>query len=446
VPLLKCKAAMDIDLVSEARKSAKKAYSIITAKGYTAFGVGRAIEEIVYCILTDQKRTLPVSVRVPEKNCCLSLPCIVGFRGVERILTNVTQYFSDWEKKMYGASIRAMQAAVGSEVDDEDTSLASAEPPVFAAAAETPITSLVSSRLHAKPVHVAVVGAGFVGTNTAFALIEGRIASKVTLTDVNTAKCDGEVLDLEDGDGRIEMATPPEAGQADVIVITAGRGQKEGETRLDLVNANAAIMRSVIEGMKPLNPTAKIIVVSNPCDALTFVAQECSGLPPSQVFGSGTVLDTRRLRIEMARQTGVSFQSVHSFVLGEHGDSQFAAASLATIGGVPIGEWGVDVEALLKVSSTKAYNIISKKGYTAFGVAVAVQSIVDAVVHDALQIFPVSVRVPGRRCCLSLPCVVGADGVHSILSDVVEHFSAEEKEKYDASLAAMEAAVAAAGF
>merc|ERR1719498_761421 len=130
--------------------------------------------------------------------------------------------------------------------------------------------------------------------------------ARVTLTDVNEDKCRGEVLDLEDTGGSIEFATPAEAGQADVIVISAGRGQRDGETRLDLVKANSAIMRSVIAGMQPIKKTAKIIVVSNPCDALTYVAQESSGLPISQVFGSGTVLDSRRLRVEVGRALNVN--------------------------------------------------------------------------------------------------------------------------------------------
>merc|ERR1719498_356569 len=130
--------------------------------------------------------------------------------------------------------------------------------------------------------------------------------ARVTLTDVNEDKCRGEVLDLEDTGGQCFYATPAEAGQADVIVVSAGRGQKEGETRLDLVKANSAIMRSVIAGMQPIKKTAKIIVVSNPCDALTYVAQESSGLPISQVFGSGTVLDSRRLRVELGRTLNVN--------------------------------------------------------------------------------------------------------------------------------------------
>merc|ERR1719401_3420824 len=159
--------------------------------------------------------------------------------------------------------------------------------------------------------HIAIVGAGFVGTSAAFALLCAGTSARITITDVNTDKAEGEVLDLEDagigndGNGRVEMATPQEAGQADVIVITAGRGQREGETRLDLIKANSGIIKSVVEGMKPLKSSAKVIVVSNPCDALTYVAQECSGLPVGQVFGSGTILDSRRLCVRIARWVDV---------------------------------------------------------------------------------------------------------------------------------------------
>jgi len=289
--------------------------------------------------------------------------------------------------------------------------------------------------------HVAVVGAGFVGTNTAFAILCQNLAGKVTLTDVNAKKCEGEVLDLEDGGGCVDVATPKQAGQADVIIITAGRGQKEGETRIDLVKANSAIMRSVIEGMKPIKPTAKIIIVSNPCDALTWQAQQCSGLPQAQVFGSGTVLDSERLRVSLSNQLDVHTTSINLFVLGEHGDSQFPATSLGNIGGMPIadveGFADLDIDELAKKSAAKAYEIIGRKGYTAYGVAVATAKIVDCVLNDRQMVLPVAVRVPGQTAVLSLPSVVGIHGVERVL-DVISHLNAKEKEQMESSCKHME--------
>lgn len=296
------------------------------------------------------------------------------------------------------------------------------------------------------PFHVAIVGAGFVGTNTAFMLLAKGISARLTLTDVNEEKCQGEVWDLQDGGGAITVATPQEAGQADIIVITAGRGQKEGETRLDLLKANSAIMRSVIAGMQPIKNSAKVIIVSNPCDVLTYVAQECANLPYAQVFGSGTVLDTLRLRQAISETLEVHVNSINLWVLGEHGDSQFPVTSLANVGGVPLMDCkrmqGVDLTEMAKKTASKAYDIISKKGHTAFGVAQAVERIVDSILNDKKIVMPVSTRVPGRRCCLSLPCVVTINGIDRVLDYVEHYFDKTEKQLYVATIERMESAIA----
>jgi len=294
--------------------------------------------------------------------------------------------------------------------------------------------------------HVAIIGAGWVGASCAFALLSKGTAGRVTLTDMDEQKCQGQVLDLEDGGGKIEVATMEEAGRADVIIITAGRAQKPGETRMDLVKANAGIMREIIEKMKPIKETAKIIVVSNPCDALTFVAQECAGLPPGQVFGSGTVLDSWRLRVALSKKVRVHHSSITLYVLGEHGDSQFPVPSLANIGGVPFMKASlpepIDLEQMSRDSAGKAYDIIAKKGHTAFGVAQAVEIIVDVILNNKKKVLPVSIRVPGRACCLSLPSVVGIHGVERVLDNVVDYFDEKEKERYNNSLVRMEEAIA----
>jgi L-lactate dehydrogenase len=451
VPLLKAKRMHGVDLAREAKQSANKAYSIIQKKGYTAFGIGRAVMEIVDCILKDKQTVLPVSVRVPGQNCCLSLPCVVGFNGIHSILEQVISHFSEAEAMLYAKSIMCVQEALGTAAGmgiGRQISLSVLGGPVQnpqpAECLNYP-QPMPDAGPRLKGMHVAVIGAGFVGTSTAFALLCAAATAHVTLTDVNAEKCLGEVLDLEDGDGRVEMASSQEAGQADIIVITAGRGQREGETRLDLLKANSAIMRSIIAGMQPIKQSAKIIVVSNPCDALTFVAQESAGLPLGQVFGSGTVLDSRRLCTAVAHKIGVSPASVNLLVLGEHGDSQFPAASLATIGGVPLQQCqqmvGIDLADEARRSASKAYSIIKKKGYTSFGVAQAVVRIIRAVVGDEQQVLPVSVRVPNKNCCLSLPCVVGINGVERAFDHVAEHFTPEEKAKYDSSIETMEEVV-----
>mmetsp|Transcript_72727 Transcript_72727/g.168536 ORF Transcript_72727/g.168536 Transcript_72727/m.168536 type:complete len:223 (-) Transcript_72727:33-701(-) len=212
------------------------------------------------------------------------------------------------------------------------------------------------------------------------------------------------------------------------------------------MKANCATIRSAVKSLQPINHTAKIIVVSDPCDVMTYVAQETAGLPLKQVFGSGTVLDTWRLRVLLAERIDVHYSNVDLLVLGEHGNSQFPVPSLANVGGVPLMHakrlQGVDILALAKESSKKNHDIIAKKGHTAFGVAQAVQVLVDCVLNDRMMVLPVSVRVPGKECCTSLPAVVGISGVYRVMDYVVDHFDAEEKQSYARTLLQMEAAIA----
>eukprot|EP00629_Pelagomonadales_sp_RCC1024_P017898 CAMPEP_0119283408 /NCGR_PEP_ID=MMETSP1329-20130426/28438_1 /TAXON_ID=114041 /ORGANISM="Genus nov. species nov., Strain RCC1024" /LENGTH=329 /DNA_ID=CAMNT_0007284079 /DNA_START=127 /DNA_END=1113 /DNA_ORIENTATION=+ len=299
--------------------------------------------------------------------------------------------------------------------------------------------SLVSGSMHAP--HVAIFGAGFVGVNTALSLLQRNIASVVSLTDIDEEKCLGEVLDLEDAGapGAIYKASAEAAGQADVIIITAGRGQLPGETRLELIQGNAKIMASIVASMQPINPEAKIIVVANPCDPLTWQCAQLAGLPDGAVFGSGTVLDSMRLRVELAHHLNVHAHDVHVNVLGEHGDSQFAAYSTGNIGGRPLLEFpgvaDLDLGALEASIARKAYEIIDRKKYTAYGVANATATIVDAVINDRKSILPVSVMAPkvrvDRNCCLAVPSVVGVHGIEKVL-DIYPHLSPEEAKKYDA--------------
>jgi len=375
----------------------------------------------------------------------MSMPAVVGINGIESI-EDIAPYLSAEEKVKWDAGIEHMELAVKvmkGEIDPKSIPQPDAkrEMPKYV----RPPLEVFECGQH--PTHVAIVGAGFVGTTTAFACLLKGTGARVTLTDVNEDKCRGEVLDLEDTGGSVSFATPQEAGQADVIVISAGRGQKDGETRLDLVKANSNIMRAVIKGMQPIKKTAKIIVVSNPCDALTYVAQEASGLPQAQVFGSGTKLDSRRLRVELGQALDVNNEAITLYVLGEHGDGQFVAPSCGNIGGMPLKNWpGMDkinIDEMLKKTSRKAYDIIGAKGYTAFGVATAVEEIVKCVLYDKDMVLPVSVRVPGKNCCMSLPCVVGIVGIQEIM-DVTKCLDEKELALYNKNVENMEAAAAAA--
>uniref|UniRef100_A0A7S3EA12 L-lactate dehydrogenase n=2 Tax=Rhodosorus marinus TaxID=101924 RepID=A0A7S3EA12_9RHOD len=291
---------------------------------------------------------------------------------------------------------------------------------------------------------VAVIGAGGVGAACASNCILLKACSEVLLVDIAEDRCEGEALDLQDAGFvtgvRCKHATYEEAGQADVIVITAGVGQKPGEPRTSLIGRNYAILKSIFKSMEPLNPDAVILVVSNPCDVLTYLAQKLSGLDRNQVFGSGTFLDSQRFRIAVSHKLKVSPSAVNAFVLGEHGDSQFAATSTATIGGVPFSSFPELTPEFLKQAEAdarnRAYEIIAKKGATYHGIGACVATMVDCIFLNERLVFPLSVRDSKANVCVSQPAVLGRSGIEAILPIPM---SDEEKKLYDASCGAMRA-------
>lgn len=278
---------------------------------------------------------------------------------------------------------------------------------------------------------VAVIGCGYVGAASAFALMQSGLFAEMVLLDANEERAEGEAMDIAHG---LSFANPMKiyAGNYDdlsdaaVIVITAGANQKPGETRLDLVHKNAAIMKSVVTEIVKRDCKGILLVVSNPVDILTHVAMEVSGFEERRVIGSGTVLDTARLRFQLGEKLKVDNRSVHAFIIGEHGDSEMAAWSSANISGVPLqtfcdmrGQFDHDentetIEASVKNS---AYEIIRKKHATYFGIAMVVKRICQAIVRDEKSIFPVSHRLHGEYgiedVVLSMPAIVGAYGMES---------------------------------
>ncbi|KAI3646163.1 hypothetical protein MP228_009091 [Amoeboaphelidium protococcarum] len=271
----------------------------------------------------------------------------------------------------------------------------------------------------------AVVGAGSVGAAISYALLLQRAVTELLLVDIDEKKVRGEVLDLSDGGyfshANIRAGTGKEAGQCDVIIITAGAKQREGERRDQLIDRNYKILSSVLSGMKPIKQTAKIIIVANPCDVLTQFAQQiASELPRNQVFGSGTFLDTARLRVEVAQKLSVNPTAVHAYVLGEHGDSQFVSYSSATIAGVPLLDFKEFkdeqyLNELAEKTKNKAYEIINAKGATYFGIGSVCASIVQSIFGDERLVRPLSVYVDEFKCCLSVPVIIGRNGVEQIL-------------------------------
>lgn len=300
---------------------------------------------------------------------------------------------------------------------------------------------------------VAVVGAGAVGTAIAYAAQIRGVCRQLALYDVSAAKVRAEVLDLNHGLQFTPMTQIvggddlEVCGGADVVVITAGAKQKPGQTRLDLAAANVAMCRDLVPRLVDVAPDALILVVTNPVDVVTFAAQQFSGWPARRVFGSGTVLDSSRLRFLIAEHTGVAVQNVHAYIAGEHGDSEVPLWSTASIGGVPVQDWGgtgegpLDAEVRARIHEQvvrSAYEIIAGKGATSLAIGLAVARILEAVLNDEHRVLPVTSRLDGVHglsdVCLSMPSVVGRAGVERVLPTPL---SDQEREQLVASAAAV---------
>ncbi len=276
---------------------------------------------------------------------------------------------------------------------------------------------------------VAVVGSGSVGAAVAYASMIDRVADEIALYDIDGPKARAEVLDLRHGlqfvgGGRITGGDDVQVcAGADLVVLTAGAKQDPGQTRLELAGANVDLVRRSLPPLLDVAPEAIVLLVTNPVDVVTFVAQEISGLPNDRVIGSGTVLDTSRLRNLLADRLGIAVNSVHATVVGEHGDTGIVLWSSAAVGGSPlldvVGPDGGrvtegDLDALLHRVRNAAYEIIVGKGATNLAIGLATARIVGSISRDERTVLPVSVRTEFEgigEVCLSLPSVVGRRGV-----------------------------------
>ena len=294
------------------------------------------------------------------------------------------------------------------------------------------------------PRKAAVIGCGFGGSAPAFTLMQSRLFSELVLLDVNMEKADGEAKDIAHGipfagQMKIYAGTYDDAADAAIIIITAGANQKPGETRLDLVQKNTAIYQSIIPEIVKRDFGGILLIVSNPVDILTYVALKLSGLPEKRVLGSGTVLDTARLKYALGEHLGVDSRSVHSFIIGEHGDSEIAAWSSTNVSGIPLNEFcemrghfnhDAAMDAIAEKVKNSAYEIISKKQATYYGIAMSVKRICECIVRNERSILPVSAMMHGEYgiedITLSMPAIVGIGGVET---HVPIALSEEEAEK-----------------
>ena len=278
---------------------------------------------------------------------------------------------------------------------------------------------------------VGIIGAGNVGIGIADALVLLDIVGELIIYNRTLDKALGEVYDLEDavpflnGSTTI-MATDnlSELKGCEVIVITVGANQKEGQTRLDLLSKNVSIIKDIVAKLDKVDLSSNILIVTNPVDVLTRVALQTSRRESSKIFGSGTVLDTMRLKEELGLRLGINRKNIHAFVVGEHGDSEFALWSVANVGPVRLKDMpqfeDIKDEVMRKVRN-RAYEIINKKGFTKQAIGVAVAKIVKAIVYDEKKIFTLSAKLE-KNCtdicmdvAISQPCVVGKEGVEKKL-------------------------------
>ncbi len=307
------------------------------------------------------------------------------------------------------------------------------------------------SKVTVNPKKAVMVGCGFVGSASVFALMQSGLFTEIVLIDADKNKAEGEAMDISHG---IPFARPmkiyagdyDDAADAAIIIVSAGAGQKPGETRLDLVHKNVSIFKSIIPEIAKRGFDGILLIVANPVDILTQVAIKLSGLPEERVIGSGTVLDSARLKYKLGEHLSVDSRTVHAFIVGEHGDSEVVAWSSANVSGVELSKMcemrghyqhKKNTEEIAAAVKNSAYDIINRKHATYYGIAMSVRRICEVIMRDEKSILPVSHIMHGvygiDGVVLSMPAIVGSDGVEA---DIPIELNGEEalklKESADA--------------
>ncbi len=288
---------------------------------------------------------------------------------------------------------------------------------------------------------IGIVGTGHVGIAAAFAIFMRGLASEIILIDKDAARAEGEAMDLMHGQAFFERITVragdyQDLARSQLVVITAGVGQKPGESRLDLLNRNAAVFGEIVDQLDQHTPNSVLLIASNPVDILTYVTQKTSRRPTSRVIGTGTMLDTGRFRALLGEHYRINPRSVHAHIIGEHGDTEVPVWSTARIGGVPLVNntvlgkpWqAAAMQQLFTQVRDAAYTIIERKGYTNTAIGMAIVRLAEAVLDDQRSVLPVSRMLNGEYglndVCLSIPSVIGIHGVETAVTpelDPAEH-------------------------
>lgn len=297
---------------------------------------------------------------------------------------------------------------------------------------------------------ITILGAGNVGATIAYTFAVAGTCSDVVLIDINKEKAKGEAMDIRQGvsfghNVEIKDGTYEDAAGSSIVVVTLGLARKPGQTRLDLAQANVNIIKEVMPQIAKAAPDATYVVVSNPVDIITYTILKCTNLSRTQVIGSGTSLDTSRLRSSIADHVGLSPASIHGYVFGEHGDTSFIPWSLVNIAGIPMEEYcaaeeheSIDKDEIIDEVRKAGGEVIKRKGATFYAIALTVNKICDSILRDAKNVITISTIVNNKYgvddVCLSLPCVIGGDGIEKVLTPTLTE---EEKQKLQASAAAL---------
>lgn len=308
---------------------------------------------------------------------------------------------------------------------------------------------------------VAIIGAGNVGATLAYTLLLRHVATRVSLIDVNRDKALGEVLDLSHGASYLDNVEIRAEGyegvaDADVIVLTAGRGRKPGESRLDMARGNATIMEEVLAGILPHYGGAVVVVVANPMDVLTYLAVKRLPAPPTGIIGSGTALDSSRFRYLLGQEFDIDPRNIHAYVIGEHGDSSVPVWSMASLGQIPVTRYAPPGRSPLAAAARERIHravvaagseVIQRKGATFYAVALSVARIIEAILDDEKSVLTVSSYIDRfgdiTDVCLSLPAVVGRQGIREVLPIVLDD---AERDQLAASASALKEIVRELGY
>lgn len=299
---------------------------------------------------------------------------------------------------------------------------------------------------------ITVLGAGSVGATAAYTFAVSGTCSDIVLVDINKAKAKGEAMDIRQGvsfghnvevyDGSYE-----DAAGSDIVVLTLGLARKPGQTRLDLAKANVNIIKEVMPQVAKAAPDAIYVVVSNPVDIITYTILKCTNLKPEQVIGSGTALDTSRLRSSIADHLDLSPKSIHAYVFGEHGDTSMIPWSITNIAGIDMEEYchseahkSINKEDVEQEVRAAGAEVIKRKGATFYAIALSINKICDTILRDSKDVISVSTLINGsygiNDVCLSLPCIIGGSGIERVLTPTLTD---EETEKLRASGKALRA-------